>query len=295
MTTIREMYRVRPPKAVHKAYAGAPDCKEQIQSKRLVGIEVEVENLLMKANPTSGVWNQTQDGSLRNNGAEWITLPIEARLAPYALRELLADGLHEDCCFSPRTSTHVHVNCQDLEAEQVTDIVLMYACLEPLFYQFTGRGRIKNIYCVPLHDTDLCSGIVQHAFETSRAHWSKYTGLNLVPLVDKGTLEFRQMHGTFDHEKLTIWIRLITKLVDYVIAKGTTTVRKFVAKIDDKADVFGLLMDIFGEQDIHHFPNTTYDAIKVGVENAKTAFIQQNLQTDLMRQRNLKAPYFKKG
>jgi hypothetical protein len=297
MSTVIETFGLHTVKAYNpeKVFRGAVAPRELIDSRRLVGIEVEVENLRLNQNPPSGIWIQEGDGSLRNNGAEWITRPIEARWAPYALRELLADSLTQDCCFSPRTSTHVHVNCQDLDCSVVTDIVLLYACLEPLLYQYAGRGRIKNIYCVPIMDTSLLAYASSNTLDSETSNWSKYTGLNIVPIREKGTIEFRHMHGTFDHEKLSVWIRLITKLIDYVVAQGTSTIRKLVAGFDKDTDLFGLLIDIFGPTDVRKFTDVSFLAIKEAVENAKIAFLQTKTHLTLIAERNLKASYFAKG
>lgn len=297
MMTIAEMFGCRMPKLPNceRAYRGAPPTKEVIESTRHVGIEVEVENLTLEANPKTGVWVNTTDGSLRNNGAEWITLPIEARFAPYALRELLADSLSKDCCFSPRTSTHVHVNCQDLTIVQVQDILLLYGCLEPLYFQFTGRGRIKNIYCVPIMDTSMIAMASTQKLEATMNLWSKYTGFNILPLSDKGTIEWRHMHGTFDHEKLSVWIRLIVNLVDYVLNQGTASIRKIVSSFGPQTDVFGLLLEVFGREDLRQFSDPSYVVIKDAVNNTKLAFLKNTAVTELVKERNLKSPYFIKG
>jgi len=296
MTTIAELFGVRPVKgtAVEKYYKTLPKCSEEVSSDRLIGIEVEVENHRLLKEPPSGVWQLTNDGSLRNNGVEWITLPIEARFAPYALRELLGESLNTDCCFSPRTSVHVHVNCQDLHTTAVMDVILLYACLEPLFFQFTGRGRAKNIYCVPIGDTDLLPFMVNRRLEQAITKWSKYSGLNILPLAEKGTVEFRHMHGTFDYDKLSRWVRLITKLFDYCIKQGTPAIRRLVSSFNERMDVFGLVADVFGD-DVRLFTDLGWKAILPSVSNVKLAFMKPETLAALSQQRNPKAAYFAKG
>lgn len=294
MTKIIEHYGLSPVKVyktASKLYAGTPAVTEPIESDRIIGIEVEVENLQVRQN-TSEVWVPTQDGSLRNNGQEFITRPIEAKWAPHALRELLQDVLSTDCCFSPRTSTHVHVNCQDLFSTQVIDIVLLYSILEPLFYNFAGRGRVKNIYCVPVADAGILTYGTNLKIDNLISGWSKYTGLNIVPIGDKGTIEFRHMHGTFDHEKLSVWIRLILKMIDYAVKQGTPAIRKLVLGFGPKTDLFGLLLNIFGQEDMQKFKEVSYSTIKPAVDSTKLAFMKPATQQTIMQERTLQSAYF---
>lgn len=247
MSTIRELFGqnlVQPFKVTGLA-AIAPPVK--IESSEMVGIEIEVENVprnAMDGNGLNRVWQITGDGSLRNNGAEFITRPIMASDAPRALEFLLTNYLGAGCCYSPRTSTHVHLNMQDFTETQVYDTVLLYTVFEKLFFKFAGRGRAKNIYCVPLYDTDLLTQLVEKS--TARNGWSKYTSLNLLPLQTYGTIEFRHMHGTRDTTKLSLWIALITKLKEYVRAHSTADIRSDIARMDDGYAYDELLKNIFG-------------------------------------------------
>lgn len=153
--------------------------------------------------------------------------------------------LAKNCCFSPRTSVHIHLNMQDFTTPQVFDYVLLYTLFEKLFYKFCGRGRIKNIYCVPLIDTDLLVQLSEKQPET--AGWSKYTGLNLLPLQNYGTIEFRHMHGTNDVGKLCVWIDMITKLKEYVRSTDTRTIRNEIINMTDDYPFGELLVNIFGD------------------------------------------------
>jgi hypothetical protein len=292
-TTIKELFGFNDVKLGNpeKYFGKTPAVTEVVTSERPVGIEVEVENHSINTECRSGMWQLTQDGSLRNTGAEWITHPIKGVWAPYVLRELFTEVLSKECCFSPRTSVHVHVNCRDLTTEQVQDVILLYACIEPLYFKFAGRGRAKNIYCVPLVDTKLLEFSSHSKMEALIGTWSKYTGFNIVPLADKGTIEFRHMHGTNDHDKLTIWVRLITKLIDYVVGAGTSTIRKLVSGMDSGTNIDDLLIDIFGT-DVNKFKYEAYDEIRPAVENAKVAFMAPKTYQALLNERNLKAAYF---
>lgn len=219
---------------LHKVVAAVPknlpEVKDiwNIPSKELIGIEVEAEHVLSVPGLNQSVWTITEDGSLRNAGKEFITKPIEAHYAVAALHNLLGNC---NFCFSPRTSVHVHLNCQDLTTNQVLDILLLYCLYEKTLYRFVGRGRWKNIYCTPITECGLLGQIAAYGV---KAPWEKYTGLNLLPLSQHGTIEFRHMHGTTDVKKLSVWIDLITRLKEYVKTHETGSIRKLVNAFDEQ-------------------------------------------------------------
>ncbi len=187
-----------------------------IDSSQVLGIEVEVENQsVIEGAEISRIWTIKDDGSLRNNGAEWVSAPMMASYVPAAIHNLFSQ-LSPDCCFGPRTSIHVHLNMQDWEEEQIQNLVLWYCVFERIFYRFTGRHRQENIYCVPLLDTNLLAHLKSYSISSWVDRWSKYTGLNLIPLTNYGTIEFRHMHGTFKTEKICVWVRILCRLCEFV-------------------------------------------------------------------------------
>ena len=244
------------------------DNQEIIDDDRLVGIEVELENSNVKMRNKSTVWVAHNDGSLRNTGLEWITHPIRARDAPAALHDLFSGGANQ-CSFTPRTSIHVHFNCCDLTKDQVLDILMLYLHFERQLYGYVGKNRVKNIYCVPINDTTLARSILVNRFDVSVGRWKKYTGLNLLPLRDKGTMEFRQMHGTSNTTKVAVWIRLIDRLFQFVLKSNSGEIRKRLSNTWTVDDLTQLGKDVF--LDDWKYLSTTptmYDAF-----SAKQCFI----------------------
>lgn len=224
MTTVREQFDLGGVAAyTPKGLAGAEDIWT-IASSELIGIEVEVENQGHRR-PSNAVWQITDDGSLRNSGVEFISRPIPAMYAPAALKHLFHGDMDQEYCFSPRTSVHVHLNMQDVQTEKVIDMLLVYCLFEKTLFRYVGRGRWRNIYCTPITESNLLGGIAERGI---RAPWEKYTGFNLLPLAQKGTVEFRHMHGTIDVKKLCVWIDLITRLKAYVLANDTKDIRRTI-------------------------------------------------------------------
>lgn len=215
-----------------------------VPSDQAIGIEVEVEKGAGLRGMKTALWVAHGDGSLRNNGQEFITDPFPARDAPEALVDLFEGGV-KSCSFTPRTSVHIHANCRDLTPTQTLDVVLLYMFFERRLYNFVGRNRIKNIYCVPINETLLISGMLNRRFDTVVVRWKKYTGLNLLPLASKGTIEFRQMHGTANVTKLVTWIRMITSMFTYCAKVGTGDLRKKLSALSTKEELDALGKEVF--------------------------------------------------
>lgn len=273
-------------------YYKPPSLVETIESQMAVGIEVEIENHQLRHQPNGNVWVIKGDGSLRNNGVEYVSVPIQASWAPVALQDLLENALDKSCCFSPRTSIHVHLDMQQWEARQALDMLLMYTVFEGLFYKFTGRGRIKNIYCVPLFDTGMLASCMSKQFSTTLQGWSKYTGLNIIPLQSFGTFEFRHMHGTFDVRKVSIWIRLITKLAEYVRRTGTEAIQKILQGEMRNVDYREWIREIWG-MDSEYLKFESYEDVRKGVDAMKTAFVDGKYTSQLVKRvQEVRGPYF---
>lgn len=270
---------------------------ETINNSRCVGIEVEVENHQLNETPSEYIWQHVGDGSLRNNGEEWVTTPIAAEDAPKALYELLRVCLSDQCSFGPRTSTHVHINAQDLNQVQVKNIVQLYCVFEKVLFDFVGKNRAKNIYCVPLYDTNLMRQFNQHSLGNSLESWVKYTGLNLLPLREKGTLEFRQMHGSSDPTKLTRWIRILLRLYEFVLSPKMSTKNAFtelMTSLGPDFDFHALLRDVFKE-DSQLLPFTGWRDVKVQVTALQQAYGMNNIISRINAQRVVEAPFYQFG
>lgn len=261
----------------------------EIESKEKIGIEVEVENI-RAVNHLNKVWQSKNDGSLRNNGIEFVSRPIYACDAPAVLHDLMVESLGADYCFSPRTSVHIHLDMQEQEGEDAINLLMLYTMFERLFYKFVGRGRIKNIYCVPLTETQLIQNTVVQGLRPDR--WSKYTGLNLKTLESYGTIEFRHMHGTPDVRKLCVWIDLITKLKGYALKKGTKELRQMVSAIDDDFDFRALLTEIFGST-ADFLKYDSFEDVRVSYPIAKQLLARPvNTLSGFINNYSAKSPYY---
>lgn len=200
MTTIRELFELS-------------SSVQPMPNTFLTGVELEIENI---AGSTSFPGYHTEtDGSLRNNGMEFISYPAEKTTQIVHFNHLhkhIKYGAGGSInAFTERTSIHVHVNALDLTTEQAKNLVMWYALFEPVFFTMVDKKRINSIFCVPLDQTVLPASYCK-PFKTMAKGWSKYTAFNLLPITTQGTIEFRHMHGHNDPVLFEEWLTLIENL-----------------------------------------------------------------------------------
>lgn len=185
----------------------------------LMGLELEIEYVPNWEEMTVSGMTSVEDGSLRNNGREFLTKPATYSVARNILERFFEKNKLGPDNYSERTSVHVHANCQDLTKDQVAAVCLLYQVFEKLLYAFIGNERDKNIFCIPWDQTMITYSTLDSVLGAKGIQalktWQKYTGLNLLPLFSLGTVEFRHMAGTNDLEKISIWLNLIGSLFAY--------------------------------------------------------------------------------
>lgn len=177
----------------------------------VAGIECEIESVNSRHDLAG--FRATEDGSLRNHGIEFISQPLEKNSLMYAFKDLHARIVYDEPseAFSPRTSTHVHINCRNLSEENAKQLVLFYALFEEYFFAMVDKDRRHNIHCVPLTETFLPS-IYKYPLLKGMTQWHKYTALNILPLAKQGSIEFRHLQGTNDANLLDEWLTTLDNL-----------------------------------------------------------------------------------
>lgn len=186
----------------------------------VAGMECEIESVSGITQPIA-YWDNTNDGSLRNNGVEFISHPLMRGNLIEGFKNLHASIKYHNKneAFSPRTSIHVHVNCRSLSIDQLKSLLLFYALYEEFFFAMVKPERKHNIHCVPLSQTYLSSRYSQRVDHLVNK-WHKYTAFNMLPIKTLGTVEFRHMHGTADVELVSQWLKTLENL--WLLAKTDT-------------------------------------------------------------------------
>lgn len=234
-----------------------------------VGIEVEVENtkttdhILLDKETGVALWANIEDGSLRNNGREFVSIPVSGSMIEFSLNKLHEFLTTNKYCyrheFSHRTSVHVHVDMSDMTTENIASLLVTYLFVEPFLYNYAGGDRDVNIFTVPLND---CHGYIYDISQYLNNYkvpdylyglvrrWDKYTGMNLIPLVDKNTIEFRQMSGNIDVNKLLSWLDSLLQLKLFAQNNKYKDIIKTISDINTTSEYNGFVRRIFSKNPI---------------------------------------------
>ena len=228
---------------------------EFVTTNGIVGIEVEVENITN--NPMlPAYWSVHEDGSLRNHGLEFVSIPLQVKQIQSAI-ELLYSTLKKtnQPQFTNRTSVHVHLNCRDLTQDQVYALVLLYAIFEKHFYGYAGTRRMNSIFCVPLFRCNLLQNARECIYNFA-ASWHKYCGINLLPLTDNngrrgyGTVEFRHLYGTDNSQEVLEWIDNILCLRKAALEISLDEVIAEIKSMNTTSSYLSLFSRVFPKQKV---------------------------------------------
>ncbi len=196
---------------------------------QLFGVEIEVERGHDSYWVDDSEWMRVEDGSLRDDGMEFITPPVEMDTLSSMVDEYYRQ--HDDRGYRAtiRTGIHVHADMRWRSLEQVSAICTVYALLEPLLFEMCGPDREENIYCVPWYrapdEADLLRELldqdewreVHHRLEGA----CKYSALYLEPLRRLGTIEFRQAPTFENAAEMKAWAKVVDKLTKLGTYLGT--------------------------------------------------------------------------
>lgn len=258
-----------------------------------LGIEVEIENVT-RAVEIQG-WRAVADGSLRNNGIEYVSNPIRGQNVYYMLHRLLEELKAQNAKFSERCSIHVHMNVRRLTVNQLVTLLMAYMVAEKSLYRFVqqaGFRRDRNIFCVPLqegqHDLGLPyflyllrNGKANDAVSNIHRHWKKYSGLNIIPVSTLGTVEFRHMGGTFNLPLIMDWLNILQHLRMFAFNVSMEEAKNMIFALNTNSEYYVFLQRVFGKYAESLFDrNTKFSELESGVIAVKQAFaLRQSLET----------------
>jgi hypothetical protein len=265
---LREIFKVEP--KFHCFYDKVATARERYGDIRTfftrfpnpVGIEIEVEGFntghmiaFEKLDPL--FWTLVNDGSLKNKGKEFVSIPIGGQCIDYAIHEFEQVAKAQPFSWSVRTSVHVHVNVSEFSVEQLTHFTALYAIFENLFFALADPERKGNPYCYPLTSITPASA---HEIQSD----SKYCAFNSAPIRSQLTVEFRHLQGTDDCRLIRRWVQLIQKLHRYVEENTKDNWRdlltSYFGRYSDLAKlVFGKSIILFENKGIHSLCEQTSD------------------------------------
>jgi Putative amidoligase enzyme len=196
-----------------------------------IGLEHEyegVENRTLPKHTFADFWQYHEEGSLKDNGAEYAYAnPLFGADAYNALEWLVSHAKDSKWKCSKRTGIHVHLDVRDLTIPQFAGMSILYAALEPILYHWVGGGRASSHFCIPLYRAD--EALLDACKILRAAHlddkeegadnalvaaerFQRYAGYNLQALHKFGSVEFRQLETTHDLTRIVDWVNMIMSL-----------------------------------------------------------------------------------
>jgi len=222
-----------------------------------IGIEVEVENC--KKFPKLQFWEGKKDDSLREGGWEWITKgPVYGANIRDAIEELFAESKKGNWSDGyPRAGIHIHLDVRDLDFEslELSRLISNYMIVEHAMFSYAGEWRRNTQYCEALEDGQYDFRTLgkflfsppdsKEMLQDYAEMLSKYQAVNLRPLIDLGTIEFRQLPTKFDVEWLFDWIRVILALKKSAMDKDIVDPLHALSNMGPEAYVRKILGDTY--------------------------------------------------
>ena len=236
----------------------------------IIGVEVELENMKEASNfarngvprrfaedgiedfsfdnDTRGVlfgigyWNVKSDGSLRDNGVEFVTKKLFGKDLSIALDELhdyLVANAVPNSTPSDRCSVHIHLDVTDLNKTEYARLLIDYAIFENVLFNYCGVHRKENLYCLPFARSDdfkrTLSNILTSVekdldFKKYVNGFPKYSALNLKATSTYGSLEFRLHGGTYDMMRVKEWINIIMCLKKNCIGNSANNLHREISR-----------------------------------------------------------------
>jgi len=248
----------------------------------IFGIEVEVEGVPdpRVQHTHRSYWNLTMDNSLRNNGIEFVSVPLRAEQVEFAMIQLNA-SLPDTASFSARTSVHVHMNVRDMVIDQIKGLMLLYTAVEELLFDWAGEERVNNVFCVRLTDTDYAQTYRDFCNDPRQVvhYWNKYTAMNLHPMESKGTVEFRHMAGTADIIRVATWVNILSCLKVYTKKHSSTDIMEQIHQLNSTSEYEMFLIQVFQEYTKELIPRKF--SIQEKMENAVSYIKLTNIAKDV--------------
>lgn len=181
----------------------------------------------------------TDDGSLDDNGKEFITPKLSGETGDKVLKTLCEQLNKNNFTVTKSCGLHVHIDTSDIagNVDKIKKLILFYLIFEPVIYSYLPYSRRINRYCMPLtefyHENELKRANNIQELEKiwyreqdierieyrkkERYDQSRYAGVNIHSLLSNGHIEIRHHSGTTDYGKIKNWIDLHCAILDTVV------------------------------------------------------------------------------
>ena len=220
-----------------------------IGSKRRFGVELEISGCRRHGGLRGKTpFGAKYDGSL-SSGKEFVSPVLQGDEGLEAVASLCAYGRDNDWTVDSSCGYHVHIDCGDLNDDQLKSVAVGYAATEGLWARFVSKKRAGNQYCekLPYGVADIRSRNFRSILDMSE---SRYHWLNWQAYSRHQTVEVRLHSGTTNYDKIANWVKIHTRFVDalssmtadavYAALAGKTVEEQFVtimALVNDKGEL----------------------------------------------------------
>ena len=195
-----------------------------------IGMELEIEGETLpteghlasiRSKETAAVWAVHRDGSLRGEALEYV---LSSPVKPSELEGILKalwdkfSSVGTRMRLSNRCSTHVHVNVSGYKINEITSVIALWTTLEEVLINWCGLDRTTNHFCLPSSQSSTVIRTWGRFLENGALDFPegmKYSALNLRPIMNFGSVEFRTMRASLTYEPLLDWALFCHALVRY--------------------------------------------------------------------------------
>lgn len=203
-----------------------------------VGIELELEGV---SNIDVGLWNCTEDGSLRNGCELVCSQPYNGQQLFRAIHNVCEAVNSSEAEGTWRCSTHVHVDMRDADSNIVKKAILGWAFYEKLMFKCSGFHRYRSNFCPAFAVVQAQVMNASEAFNYEGStffseivgHWDKYTSLNLLPLSQYGSMEFRISEPKWKRSQLLNLVNRFLMLKKLAVENASMTNDEYVEHLNN--------------------------------------------------------------
>lgn len=166
---------------------------------------------------TRRTWKVVYDSTVPG-GCEVVSPPMRSDAAGYAEVKKVCSVLTDaGARVNITTGTHVHVDTDGMDREQIVRFVRSYADNQQHMDTLVSRSR-RNGRWARSWDTRTLTAVLDRFAATGTMNADRYHTVNVMSYPRYGTIEFRQHQGTINGDKLVRWIEVLIGLADAAVA-----------------------------------------------------------------------------
>lgn len=109
---------------------------------------------------------------------------------------------------------HVHIGAKGMTGSEIANVFQNYKMMESVIDSFMAPSRRNNGYARSLAGCSF-NGCVTREDVMRACCNNRYLKVNAMSLRRHDTIEFRQHQGTTNYQKISMWIKFCTKLVEW--------------------------------------------------------------------------------